>query len=183
VKIESRSVHVTAKPNCRCPSCGPDGFNIKDFEEREIPDLDEEFVKLLKARKDTATRDLIFYNGSGNPEGHFLYTLKKVGKRAGIKCKNCATVNGKTTCKRHAVTTHKWRRTFATFHHILGGVSIATLQKWLGHSDVETTMRYIATTDIRPGLNRERTRQTFSGIVRTKTEPKKVVNIRKSKLA
>lgn len=163
VKIGARSVRVTAKPECRCPSCGADGFNIKDFEEREIPDLDDWFIDVLKTRKAAATRDLLFYNGNGNPEGHFLYKLKSVGKRAGIKCKNCVIRDGKLFCKRHAVNTHKWRRTFATWHHVLGGVSIAILQKWLGHSDVETTMRYIATTEIRPGLNRERTKRTWTG--------------------
>jgi integrase len=164
VKIGAHSVRVTAKSECRCPSCGADGFNIKDFEEREIPDLDDWFIDVLKARKAAATCDLLFYNGNGNPEGHFLYKLKRVGKRAGIKCKNCVDRDGKLFCKRHTVNTHKWRRTFATWHHVLGGVSIAILHKWLGHSDVETTMRYIATTEIRPGLNRERTKLTWTGI-------------------
>jgi integrase/recombinase XerD len=169
VKIGSRSVRVTAKPDCQCPSCGPDGFNIKDFEEREVPDLDDWFVDALTARKAIATRDLLFFNRSGNPQGHILYMLKSVGERAGIKCKNCVVRDGKLSCKRHVVNTHKFRRTFATWHHVLGGVSIAILQKWLGHSDVETTMRYIATTEIRPGLNRERAKLTWTGIA---TKPK-----------
>jgi integrase len=90
--------------------------------------------------------------------------LKKVGKRAGIKCENCkVTADGKVSCKRHIVTTHKWRRTFATWHHVLGGVSVAVLQKWLGHSDIETTMRYIATTEIRSNHTRNLVAQTWAG--------------------
>lgn len=175
VKIGSRSVRVTAKPSCRCPSRGADGFNIKDFEEREIPDLDDWFLDVLKARKATATRELLFFNSNGHPEGHILYMLKNVGERAGIKCKNCVVHDGKLSCKRHAVNTHKFRRTFATWHHVLGGVSIATLQKWLGHSDVETTMCYLSTTEIRLGLNRDRAKLTWVGIA---AKPKLVATAR-----
>ena len=162
IKWAGKVLRVSAKPNCRCPYCGADGFRIKDYEEREIP-LPDWFLPMLKARKATATCDLLFYNGNGNPQGHFLYTLKSVGKRAGIKCENCKVVDTKVRCKRHVVTTHKWRRTFATWHHVLGGVSVAVLQKWLGHSDIETTMRYIATTEIRSQFTRERVAQTWAG--------------------
>jgi integrase len=162
IKWAGKVLRVSAKPACHCPHCGPDGFNIKDYEEREIP-LPDWFMAVLKTRKKTATRDLIFYNSNGNPQGHFLYTLKSVGKRAGIKCENCKVVGSRLSCKRHAVTTHKWRRTFATWHHVLGGVSVAILQNWLGHSDIETTMRYIATTEIRSQFTRERVAQTWAG--------------------
>jgi integrase len=162
IKWAGKVLRVSAKPDCRCPYCGNVGFNIKDYEEREIP-LPDWFMDLLKARKKTAARDLLFYNENGNPEGHFLYALKRVGKRAEIKCENCKVIEGKVRCRRHVVTTHKFRRTFATWHHVLGGVSVAVLQQWLGHSDIETTMRYIATTEIRSNHTRNLVAQTWTG--------------------
>jgi hypothetical protein len=56
---------------------------------KRILELLSWFTDVLKNRKATATCDLLFHNGKRNPEGHFLYKLKSVGKRAGIKCKNC----------------------------------------------------------------------------------------------
>jgi integrase len=162
IKWAGKVLRVSAKPDCRCPYCGPGGFNIKDYEEREIP-LPDWFMDVLKARKKAAARNLLFYNENGNPEGHFLYALKRVGERAQIKCENCKLVEGKVRCRRHVVTTHKFRRTFATWHHVLGGVSVAVLQRWLGHSDIETTMRYIATTEIRSNHTRSLVAQTWTG--------------------
>jgi integrase/recombinase XerD len=155
IKWNGKVLRVSAKPDCRCPYCGADGFNIKDHEEREIP-LPDWFMPVLKARKQAATRDLLFYNSNGNPEGHFLYSIYRLAARAGVTKANC----------------HKFRRTFATWNHVLGGVSIAVLQKWLGHSDVETTMRYISTTEIRSGHVRESVEKTWEGF---QTKPRLAV--------
>jgi integrase/recombinase XerD len=37
---------------------------------------------------------------------------------------------------------HKFRATFAT-RHLWNGVDLRTVQMWLGHSDIESTMRYL----------------------------------------
>jgi integrase len=37
IKWAGKVLRVSAKPTCRCPYCGADGFRIKDYEEREIP--------------------------------------------------------------------------------------------------------------------------------------------------
>ena len=37
---------------------------------------------------------------------------------------------------------HKFRATFATWH-LWSGVDLRTVQQWLGHSDMESTMRYL----------------------------------------
>ena len=140
IKWKDKVLRVSAKPNCRCPYCGDDGFRIKDYEEREIP-LPDWFMMELARRKGTG---LLFRNSNGNPEGHFLYTLSRLGKRVGV----------------HA-TNHKFRRTFATWHHVLGGVSVTQLQKWLGHSDIETTMLYIATIEVRRGMTRDQVAATW----------------------
>jgi integrase/recombinase XerD len=37
---------------------------------------------------------------------------------------------------------HKFRATFATWH-LWSGVDLRTVQQWLGHSDLESTKRYL----------------------------------------
>jgi len=37
---------------------------------------------------------------------------------------------------------HRFRATFATWH-LWAGVDLRTVQQWLGHSDMESTMRYL----------------------------------------
>ena len=37
---------------------------------------------------------------------------------------------------------HKFRATFATWH-LWAGVDIRTVQAWLGHEDLASTMRYL----------------------------------------
>jgi site-specific recombinase XerD len=41
---------------------------------------------------------------------------------------------------------HRFRKNFATDRH-QAGVSARQIQKWLGHSSLETTLRYLATLD------------------------------------
>jgi integrase len=163
--IRAEHLYVTFKPGCRCSCCGEAGFTTKTCKERAIP-IPDWFAPILEARRG---KGLLFKNSLGKPEGHILAILKKVGLRARINCGRCVAESG-YTCVTHAcccqVTTHKWRRTFATWLHVLGGVSIPILQEWLGHADDEdasTTMRYICKTEIIPGWNKERSGQAWSG--------------------
>jgi integrase len=54
------------------------------------------------------------------------------------------------SCKDHAVCTefglHRFRKTFATHHH-KKGVPVRTIQCWLEHSSLETTLLYLADSD------------------------------------
>jgi integrase/recombinase XerD len=59
---------------------------------------------------------------------NFLDDLKAVAERAGLKPENFYL--------------HKFRATFATFH-LWNGTDLRTVQSWLGHSDMESTMRYL----------------------------------------
>jgi integrase len=56
---------------------------------------------------------------------------------------------------------HKFRRTFATINHE-NGVSIRTLMEWLGHSDMETTIRYLAIADAGSEKVRQQVDRTFN---------------------
>jgi site-specific recombinase XerD len=57
---------------------------------------------------------------------------------------------------------HKFRKTFATVHHE-SGVSARTLQAWLGHSDLETTLPYLKVADMRSERTREQVNHSFAG--------------------
>jgi len=59
------------------------------------------------------------------------------------------------------------RKTFATMHHD-AGVSARTIQDWLGHSDLETTLRYLKVSDNRSAATRKQVNNTFGGLFRPK---------------
>lgn len=58
----------------------------------------------------------------------FLNCLKAVTARAGLD--------------KETFWLHKFRATFAT-RCLWAGVDLRTVQQWLGHSDMESTMRYL----------------------------------------
>jgi len=84
-------------------------------------------LKAWKAKSDK-TCDLVFPTAGCNPKLDFLDCLKACAERAKLEKDNFFL--------------HKFRSTFAT--RCLGaGVNIRTVQQWLGHSDMESTMRYL----------------------------------------
>ncbi len=140
------------------------GFTPKDKEEGAIP-IPDSLVDLLRARRARFPHSrLIFTNTEGNPQGHFLRILKRLGLRAGLNCGHCYN-RRKLCCAKHAVCTrfelHRLRKTFATMHHE-GGVSARTIQRWLRHSDLETTLRYLAASDDKSEKTRELVNNTFA---------------------
>lgn len=135
-------------------------WTLKDYEERTIP-LPSALVAALKRRRQERPEDrLLFPTRAGKPEGHFLRRLKRAALRAGVNCGHCVNKKG-LSCKQHpvcdAIELHRFRRTFATLHHQQGR-PLKTLQRWLGHSEIQTTMRYLAgadddTAEVRQGVN------------------------------
>jgi integrase/recombinase XerD len=105
------------------------GFSPKNYREREIPipaRLGKE-LKALKARSDK-TCGLVFPTSGCNPKQNFLDDLKACAERAKLK--------------KEDFWLHKFRATFATWS-LWAGVDLRTVQQWLGHSDMESTMRYL----------------------------------------
>jgi integrase/recombinase XerD len=156
IDFQSKTFTITAKPDL--------GFTPKDFEERSVP-LPDALVNALKERrrKNPDSR-LIFTNKFGGVEGHFLHKLKRLTLCAGLNCGHC--VNKKRlSCKKHPVCDnwelHKFRKSFATIHHE-SGVSARTLQAWLGHSDLETTISYLETADMRSDRMRAAVNNSFA---------------------
>jgi integrase len=78
-------------------------------------------------------RQLLFPNGLGGVEFHFLRKCEKIAQRAGIKIWEDFDL-------------HRWRKTGATKHHN-DGVSVRTIQAWLGHESLEVTLDYLGVDD------------------------------------
>jgi integrase len=98
-------------------------FSPKDYEEREIP-IPDALAEMLRRLPREAK--WVFATEKGSSSTHLLRRLKRVADRVGVE---------------HA-TLHKFRHTYAT--RLLGsGCDIVTVQKLMGHSDIETTRQYL----------------------------------------
>jgi integrase/recombinase XerD len=114
VSFEAGTLKVSAKP----------GFSPKSWEERviEIPKLLLDLLKKLSRKT-----KWVFANGAGNKYTHVWDDCNVIGKAAGII----------------GAHPHKFRATYATTL-LQSGVDLKTVQKLLGHKNLESTMRYLA---------------------------------------
>jgi integrase/recombinase XerD len=134
------------------------GFDPKNYHERTVP-VPGLLVELLKdhRKRRRSNSPLIFptskHNvGRGAPggqaDGHMLRRLKQLAFREGLNCGRCVgTLNKKrVSCRTHAVCgefgLHKFRHTYATTL-LRDGVDILSVQKLLGHKDLDSTRRYL----------------------------------------
>lgn len=101
----------------------------KAYREREIP-IPTKLVKRLKAwrAKSSKTCDLLFSTAGCKPKRDFLDRLKAVAERAKLDPDD--------------FWLHKFRSTFAT-RCLRAGIDLRTVQAWLGHKDMESTMKYL----------------------------------------
>lgn len=122
------------------------GYRPKDKEEGTIPLPDFLVERLIARRKRYPKSRLIFPGGDGKPNGHLLRTVKALALRAGVNCGHCVNKAGRSCAKypvcRHVIL-HKLRKTFATRLHS-SGVPARTIMTYLRHSDLETTLKYLA---------------------------------------
>ena len=120
LNLKANTVKVTHKPDR--------GWTPKAYKEREIP-IPAKLTASLKAWKTKANGcPLLFPTAGCNPKLDFLDCLKAVATRAELT--------------KDDFWLHKFRATFATWH-LWSGVDLRTVQQWLGHSDMESTMRYL----------------------------------------
>src|ERR1700674_4777635 len=121
VNFAASTVRVSHKPDR--------GWTPKAYKEREIP-IPTKLAKSLKAWKAKASKGcaLVFPTAGCRPKLDFLDCLKAVVKRTRLDPDN--------------FWLHKFRATFAT-KCLWAGVDLRTVQQWLGHSDMESTMRYL----------------------------------------
>jgi integrase/recombinase XerD len=121
VNFAASTVRVSHKPDR--------GWTPKAYKEREIP-IPTKLAKSLKAWKAKASKGcaLVFPTAGCRPKLDFLDCLKAVVTRTRLDPDN--------------FWLHKFRATFAT-KCLWAGVDLRTVQQWLGHSDMESTMRYL----------------------------------------
>jgi integrase/recombinase XerD len=157
VDFTSKVISVRSKPGM--------GFRIKDKEERSVP-VPDTLIASLTARKRESTSMLVFPGTNDKPNGHFLQLLQHLAFRAGLNCGECVTKKGQRCSNRPVCSEwglHKFRKTFATMHSD-AGVSAPTIQRWLGHSDLATTLRYLAIADLRSERTRNQVNSTFAAL-------------------
>ena len=139
VDLKQAVARVTAKPEY--------GFRPKDWEEREVPIPDKLVASLRKWAKSRNGSLFVFPTRNGTPRKHrtqLLDLCKGIASRAGLDSKRFFL--------------HKFRATFAT-KHLQAGVDLRTVQLWLGHKDLESTMRYLR--PARGKAVREKVNNTF----------------------
>ncbi len=133
------TVRVTHKPDYN--------WTPKAYKEREIP-VPESLIGSLKAAKaQHGDCPLVFPTSGCKPKLNFLDCCKAVAKRAKL--------NPET------FWLHKFRATFATWM-LWEQVDLRTVQSYMGHSDMESTMRYL-----KPASHaqvREKTNRVFNGV-------------------
>jgi integrase/recombinase XerD len=139
INLKHATVRVSHKPDR--------GWTPKAYKEREIP-IPSNLAEGLAAWKRRAKKgcDLVFPTAGCNPKLNFLDDLKAVAERAKLDKDN--------------FWLHKFRATFAT-RCLWAGVDLRTVQQWLGHSDMESTMRYLK--PARSEAVREKVNQIFGG--------------------
>jgi integrase len=119
VNLKFRTIRVTSKPQL--------GFSPKRWEEREIP-VPVQLAELLDKRPHLHSERFVFPSPTGNREHNMLLKCKAVAERAGLDSKK---FDLKT-----------FRSTYAT-RMLRSGFDVRTVQHWMGHKSLETTMRYL----------------------------------------
>ncbi len=106
------------------------GFSPKAYKGREVPIPDKlvKSLKKLKATADPTACPLVFPTSGLRPKQDFLDGCKAIAERAELNPRN--------------FWLHKFRATFATWA-LWNGVDLRTVQQWMGHTDLESTLRYL----------------------------------------
>ena len=130
VNFELRTVRVTSKPEL--------GFYPKRWEDREVP-APVELIDELRKHTHRPNCQFVFPSPTGNREQHMLDHCKSIAKRAKL---DPTKFDLKT-----------FRSTYAT-GMLRRGFDVRTVQHWMGHKSLETTMRYLApATDVHDELD------------------------------
>ena len=133
IKFADSVVRVSHKPDL--------GWTPKAYKEREIPVPGKLMRSLKQLQEKSNGCSLVFPTSGCKPKRDFLDCCKAIAKRAKLNCGQCEGCRGRAKWCEHWFL-HKFRATFATWS-LWAGVDLRTVQQWLGHSDMESTMRYL----------------------------------------
>lgn len=131
LKFDINVLHICPKPDRNFRLKGKRSGQSKYGRKVPIPAAFMSRIKVLCAGK--GPRQLLFPNGVGHIETHFLRRCKAIARRAGIE-------------NWQDFDLHRWRKTGATKHHE-GGISVRKIQAWLGHESLEETLQYLGVAD------------------------------------
>jgi integrase len=113
---------------------------IKDAEERAVPLPPDLLENLGKWRADHPDTRLVLGTSNDRPNTKWLPVLKRHARKAGLNCGRCSSCEERGQCAHF--TLHAFRRTYATTL-LRAGLDVRTVQRYMGHSDMESTMRYL----------------------------------------
>ena len=131
LNFKLRTLRVTVKRQL--------GFYPKRWEEREIP-ITMQLAELLREHPRRMGTEFVFPSPTGNREQNMLLRCKEVAARAELDP------------TRFDVKT--FRSTYAT-RMLREGFDVRTVQAWMGHKSLETTMRYLVpATEVHDRLDR-----------------------------
>jgi integrase len=104
--------------------------HTKNYESRRVP-MNDELVKALRHHLQRLGGKLpdspyVFANREGKPYKNIRESLNQAAKKAGIK---------------GSVKMHQLRHAFCS-HAFMQGIDARTIQRWMGHRDLRTTLRY-----------------------------------------
>lgn len=138
LKFDKNILHICPKPDRNFRLKGKRSGQAKKGRKVPLPSL---FMARMKKFCETkGTRDLLFPNGIGGVEKHYLRRCLKIAKRAGLNVEE--------------FDLHRWRKTGATRHHE-NGVSVRKIQAWLGHESLEVTLDYLGVVDAADEISQE----------------------------
>jgi integrase len=120
LNLKLPTLRVVSKPEL--------GFFPKRWEEREVP-VPVDLAQVLGSHPQSIDSPFVFPSPTGNREQNFLRRCKEIATRARL---DASTFDLKT-----------FRSTYAT-SMLRAGFDIRTVQHWMGHKSLETTMRYLA---------------------------------------
>lgn len=131
LKFATNVLHISPKPDRDFRLKGKRSGQAKKG--RQVPLPAVFMTRMKKYCEGKGPRELLFPNGVGGVEMHFLRMCKEIAQWAGLL--NWDEFN-----------LHRWRKTGATRHHE-DGVSVRKIQSWLGHETLEVTLDYLGVAD------------------------------------
>ncbi|MSR83293.1 MAG: site-specific integrase, partial [Candidatus Latescibacteria bacterium] len=102
-----------------------EAHHTKNYESRRIP-MNEALVEALRRHPRRLNSPYVFCNQEGNPYDNIRKSLASAAKLAGIE---------------GAMGLHQLRHAFCS-HAMMQGIDAHTVQRWMGHRNLTTTLRY-----------------------------------------
>jgi len=98
-----------------------------------------------KVEEHKTNHDLVFPNSLGKPNGHLIYVVKRVAKKAGITGR---------------VDNHKFRSS-AICRWLRAGVTVYDVADYVGHESPAMILRYYKKINLEKKENRDKATQPF----------------------